>query len=228
MAMQANSEVDAPIRTADVSNPNQDARPTQILARLSKLSIDWGNTTEAPEKHAGKRIYFAVQMKATRSDGSTVTSVLRLPRRMKLGVRGGDGGRRLVEALFVIRNKRSYDFAVFDAVDQVHFRAKPIQIVSILDFLPNKKAMARDQISNLVDCFDTIRAKMVEDFTKRTRGGVGCQYAKRASCACIVGERGSCRQNEELKNISACLAEDSRPAKAAKCTSIGGDTVSTV
>jgi hypothetical protein len=137
----------------DVKGTQQQQPVTRIRKRLLKLSIDWMQTPEEPEERGGNKIYFSVHTTVTGTTGITVSRVLRLPCHVELDVIGGGGTRRLVEALFVLRNERGCTFAVFDAIDQVHFIVKPNEIVSILDSLPDRKALARKQINNLTDCF---------------------------------------------------------------------------
>jgi hypothetical protein len=190
---------------------------TQILARLSKLSVNWKKILEAPEHHDGKPIYFAVQMTATRSTGVTVSSVLRLPCQVELDVKEG---RRLVEALFVIRNKRGCVFAVFDAVNHTHFFVKPIEITSILEFLPNRVAMAREQIGNSIKCMNTAKPKKSPKGIKRARTGEDWQAALLAFCACILDENASIERRESFEKLKASLGEDVQPTKGAKCKAI--------
>ena len=188
---------------------------TRVLVRLSKLSVNWKKIPEEPEQHYGKNVFFAVQMTATRSTGVTVSSVLRLPCQVELDV---TEGRRLVEALFVIRNKRGCIFAVFDPVNHIHFFAKPREITSILEFLPNRVAMAREQISGSIQCMTTAKSKKGPNAPKRVRTEDDWQGALLTFCASMVDENGSLERREALEKLTASLTEDVRPAKSAKCT----------
>jgi hypothetical protein len=192
----------------------------RVLVRLSKLSVNWKKIPEAPEHHDGKNVFFAVQMTAARCTGVTVSSVLRLPCQVELDVKEG---RRSVEALFVIRNKRGCVFAVFDPVNHTHFFAKPIEITSILEFLPNRVAMAREQISESIKCMNTTKSKQgpkAPKGTKRGRTGDDWHGALLTFCVCMVDENASIERREAFEKLTASLTEDARSVKSAKCTSV--------
>jgi hypothetical protein len=192
----------------DAADQTPPAASFKGLSEISKLSVDWKGTTEEPELHGGKNVFFAVKTNATLSTGVIVTSVLRFPCRVELSAKGC---RRLVEVLFVIKNQRGCDLAVFDETKGLHFLAKPIAVVSVLEFLPDRVIMAREQIGKSMQSLKAVKPKRV-----RTEGA--WQGALLTFCECILRENGcTAEQKEKLENLRAGLA-DVRPTKTAKCT----------
>ena len=231
---QVDSEIDVPTTNGEGASPmlcdeisSSDAKEEEcgqqhpvdrFLVRLSKLSVDWRKIPEKPEHHDGKNVFFCVNVKATMSTGATASIVFRLPCEVELDVKGGG---RLVEALFVIRNKRGCVFAVFDAVNQIHFFAKPNEITTILEFLPNRVAMARGQIGKSIQCMNATKSKKGSIGPKGTKRGRVCddwQGALLTFCACILGENGSTESRERFESLKKCLTEETRPTKSAKST----------
>jgi hypothetical protein len=186
-----------------------------VFRGLSKLRVVWKKSNlKLSEKHDGRDVCFSVYISASMGlgvDSVTIGSVIHLPCSVELAATPN----QRVEVLFVIRSKRGCTFAVFDEMNNSFSFVKPIDISTILEFLPNRKAVARTRISAAI--VEQERGPIVVDKVsiKRERSG-GWQLAIVAFCEGMMDDNASDEQRAKLETLKHSLLENIRPAKKAK------------
>jgi hypothetical protein len=183
-----------------------------IIKSLSNLKIVWKKSNpKLAEIHNGRDVRFSVYVNATVGpaiDNVTCGNLIHLP----CVVESADTPGRMVEVLFVIRSKRGCAFVVFDEIKHSFSFVKPVNIIAILEHLPNRKKVARTRIDAAIVALGQGSNKVP---AKRGR----CeewQATLLALLECMVNANPSDEQEAKLATLRRCMLENDKPVKKAK------------
>jgi hypothetical protein len=187
--------------------------PGHAVSRgLSKLKVIWKKSNpKLVEEHDGREVCFSVYISATMGlgvDSTTIGSLVHLP----CGVEVAGAQKQRIEVLFVIRSKRGCTFVVFDEMNKAFSFLRPIDIVAVLEFLPNRKVVARTRISAAVAELERVTNRV----SVKRKCGENWQGPLLALLGCMMGGKISDEQTVRLENLRKCLLEKDQPAKKAK------------
>jgi hypothetical protein len=188
-----------------------------ISRDLSNLHINWKKSNlNLAETHDGRDVCFSVYVNANKGpsiDNVTIGSLLHLPAWIELA----STPNKRVEVLFVVRSKRGCVFVTLDETNGTFTFVKPIDIGAILEFLPDRKTVARTRISAAI--VELVRRPVATKrvAVKRERCE-SWQVTLLALLESMVDENANDEQKGKLATLRRCMLENAKPEKKAKST----------
>jgi hypothetical protein len=198
--------------------------PHHAVSRgLSNLNVVWKKSNpKLAEKHDGRDVCFSVYVGANMGPGAdnvTIGSLIHLPCCVELAATPN----QMVEVSFVVRSKRGCTFVVFDESTDSFSFVKPIDIVAILEYLPNRKAVARTRIGAAI--VELGRGPRVVHKVPAKRGRCeSWQVALLDFLVCMINENTGDEEKAKLETLRKSLLEDNRPVKKAKPMPVVAET----
>jgi hypothetical protein len=190
-----------------------------VFKELSNVCLNWKRSEKKlSEKYESKEIYFSVYVNANMGlgkDNVAIGSLIHLPCRIELAATPG----QCVDALFVIRSKKRSVFAVLGVSGSFSF-VHPVEISTILGFLPHKRAAARTMIGTAIT--EQVRRPGPANVPAKRVRCDSWQTALFDFCQGTVDVNTCAEQKAKLENLRAALFDNNRPAKAAKVAGVVG------